>query len=146
MGFDIDLDAAHRVVHGRHLPAGVPGSFGHLGVGRVVGLEAELVFLRAVDDGVVGVDGRLELRGIHARRLGKLLERVGCDDVLLGQHVLDGGAVAVGRGRRRIAQDVHDDPVRRFGLGEDGLAERVARRAFAHEPVSILVDEDAIAP
>ena len=141
----VHADAAHGVVHGRDLAAGVPGTFGHLGVGGVVGDKAQLVLGLAGNDGVVCVDGGLQLRGVHAGRSGELLNGVGGGHVARGDHVFDRRAVGVGRGGVGVAQLVDDDPVGGVGLGEDGLAQRVACGALVYEALAGLVDEDAVA-
>ena len=76
----IDLDAAHRVVNGRHLLAGVPRTFREGCISRVVRLKAQRILHFALDDLVVVVNTCLELVGIHAGLLGKFLKRIGFDD------------------------------------------------------------------
>ena len=80
LSVDIDLDAAHRVVNGRHLLAGVPRTFREGCISLVVGLKAQRILHFALDDLVVVVNTCLELVGIHAGLLGKFLKRIGFDD------------------------------------------------------------------
>ena len=141
----VDLQAAHRVVDGRDLLAGVPGAFGHDLVGLVVGDEAERILLFTAYDGVVGVDRTLEVFDRHLELGGKLLERVGCDDAAEIDHVAHLGAVAVNPREARIAQMVDEHVVGRVLLCEDGLGEDVAGCAFIDEAVAVRVDEDAVA-
>ena len=146
-GIGVDLDAAHRMVNGRHLARKVPGTFRHRAVVGVVGLEAEAVRFHFVgSDLVVFVDSSLQVVVVDAHHLRGFLKGLGLLHAALLEHVLHLAArEEVNFVFIRVAQMILQQPVGLAGLREDSLAQHVARRAFVDEAVAILIDEEAVA-
>ena len=82
-------DTAHRVMHGRHLAAGVPGTFRHLLIVLVVRDKPELILCLPGNNRVVVRDSLLQILGIHAGLLRKLIKRRGFNHCAERFHIAD---------------------------------------------------------
>lgn len=144
-GIHVDADAAHSVMDGGHLAAGVPRPFGQLLVGGVCRLESEGILGFSGHCFVIAVDGLLQFDCVHLGLAGQVFNGFPFDDVAEGEHVLDGCPVRIRLRFRRISNFVNDDPVRGIGLRKDGLAQGVALGSFVDETFAVFVHENAIA-
>ena len=89
LALHVDLDTAHRVMHGRHLAAGVPGTFRHLLIVLVVRDKPELILCLPGNNRVVVRDSLLQILGIHAGLLRKLIKRRGFNHCAERFHIAD---------------------------------------------------------